>query len=118
MDIVFIRDLQIETVIGVYDWERRIRQTVVLDLELGTDIRRAGESDAIEDTLDYKAVAKRAMAYVEQSRFQLVETLAERLAGVLMEEFGIPWLRLTLSKPGAVRGARAVGVVIERGRRD
>lgn len=118
MDIVFVRDLQIETVIGIYDWERRIKQTIVLDLELGTDIRRAGETDAIEDTLDYKAVAKRVTAYVEQSRFQLVETLAERLARLLMEEFDIPWLRLTLSKPGAVRGARAVGVVIERGRRD
>lgn len=118
MDIVFVRDLRINTVIGIYDWERRIKQTVALDLELGTDIRRAGETDAIEDTLDYKAVAKRVIGYVEEGRFQLVETLAERLAQLLMEEFAIPWLRLTLSKPGAVRGAREVGVVIERGRRD
>lgn len=118
MDIVFIRDLRIDTVIGIYDWERRIKQTLRLDLEMGTDIRKAGETDAIEDTLDYKAVAKRVIAFVEQSEFQLVEAMAERIAGLLMEEFGIPWLRLTLGKPGAVRGAKEVGVVIERGRRD
>lgn len=118
MDIVFIRDLRIDTVIGIYDWERRIKQTLRLDLELGTDIAKAGVSDAIEDTLDYKAVAKRVIGFVEQSEFQLVETMAERIAGLLMEEFGIPWLRLTLGKPGAVRGAKEVGVIIERGRRD
>lgn len=118
MDIVFIRDLRIDTVVGIYDWERRIRQSVRLDLELGTDIRRAGQTDAIEDTLDYKAVAKRLIAFVEGSEFQLVETMAERIAGLLMAEFGIPWLRLTVAKPGAVRGAREVGVIIERGARD
>ena len=118
MDIVFIRDLRIDTVVGIYDWERRIRQAVRLDLEMGTDIRKAGETDAIEDTLDYKAVAKRVIAFVEESEFQLVETMAERIAGLLMAEFGIPWLRLTVAKPGAVRGAREVGVTIERGARD
>lgn len=118
MDIVFIRDLRIDAVVGIYDWERRIRQAVRLDLEMGTDIRKAGETDAIEDTLDYKAVAKRVIAFVEESEFQLVETMAERIAGLLMAEFGIPWLRLTVAKPGAVRGAREVGVTIERGARD
>ncbi len=117
MDIIFIRDLRIDTVIGIYDWERSIRQTVSLDLELATDIRRAAASDAIDDTLNYKAVAKRVIAFVEESRFQLVETLAERVAELVLAEFGVPWLRLTLNKGGAVRGARGVGVVIERGTR-
>ncbi len=114
MDIVFVRDLQIETVIGIFDWERRIRQTVSLDLEMGADIRRAAASDAIDDALDYKAVSKRLIEFVGASEFQLVETLAERIAAIVLEEFGVPWLRLTVNKPGAVRGSRSVGVVIER----
>ena len=114
MDIVFVRDLQIETVIGIFDWERRIRQTVSLDLEMGADIRRAAASDAIDDALDYKAVSKRLIDFVGASEFQLVETLAERIAAIVLEEFGVPWLRLTVNKPGAVRGSRSVGVVIER----
>lgn len=117
MDIVFIRDLRVDTVIGIYDWERRIRQTVSIDLEMGTDIARAAASDSIEDTLDYKAVAKRLIDFVGNSEFLLVETLAERIAGIVREEFDVPWLRLTLGKPGAVSGSQAVGVVIERGER-
>jgi dihydroneopterin aldolase len=117
MDIVFIEDLRIETVIGIYDWERNIRQTVALDLEMAFDNRRAAASDRIEDTLDYKAVAKRLIGFVENSHFELVETLAERCAELVLGEFRTPWLRLKLSKPGAVRGSRAVGVVIERGTR-
>ncbi len=117
MDIVFVRDLRIETVIGVYEWERRIRQVVRLDLEMAADVARAAANDALEDALNYKAVAKRLIEYVEGSRFQLVETLAERVAALLREEFGIPWVRVTVSKPGALRGARDVGVVIERGER-
>lgn len=115
MDIIFLRDLRIDTVIGIYDWERRIRQTVSLDLEMGADIRKAAASDAIEDTLNYKAVAKRVISFVEESQFQLVETLAERVAELVLNEFQIPWLRLRLNKTGAVRGARDVGVIIERG---
>jgi dihydroneopterin aldolase len=118
MDIVFIRDLRIDTVIGIYDWEREIRQTVVFDLEMGTDIARAAASDAIEDTLDYKAVSKRLVEFVQGSQFQLVETLAERCAAIVLEEFAVPWIRLTLNKEGAVSAARDVGVVIERGQRD
>ena len=114
MDIVYIRDLRIETVIGIYDWERKIRQTVSLDLEMGTDIRRAGETDSIEDTLDYKSVAKRLIDFVEKSEFQLVETLAERIAGIVLNEFDVPWMKLRLSKPGAVTGSQDVGVIIER----
>ncbi len=117
MDIVYLRGLRIDTIIGIYDWERRTRQTVVLDLEMATDISRAAASERIEDTLNYKAVAKRLIAFVGESEFQLVETLAERCAALILEEFDVPWLRLTLNKQGAVRGATDVGVIIERGRR-
>jgi dihydroneopterin aldolase len=118
MDIVYIRDLEIDTVIGIYDWERKIKQTIRIDLEMGTDIRRAAETDAIEDTLNYKAVAKRIIRYVEETQPELVETLAENIAAIVMNEFDVPWLRLTLGKPGAVRRSREVGIVIERGSRD
>jgi len=114
-DIVFIEDLRIQTVIGVYDWEREITQTVSLDLKMAFDITRAAQSDAIADTLDYKAVAKRLIQVVEGSEFQLVEALAEHCAHIVLEEFPVNWVRLKLSKPGAVRGSSAVGVVIERG---
>ena len=116
MDIVFIEDLRIETVIGIYDWERGIRQTVALDVEMAFDNRVPAASDDIAHTLDYKAVSKRLIEFVGQSDFGLVETLAERCAQVLLDEFGVRHVRLKLSKPGAVRGARAVGVLIERGR--
>ena len=117
MDIVFIEALTIETTIGIYDWERRVRQPVTLDIELAFDNAKPAASERIEDTLDYKRVSKRLIAFVEGTEFQLVETLAENCARVLREEFGVSWLRLKLSKPGAVRGARAVGVVLERGMR-
>jgi len=117
MDTVFIEDLRIETVIGIYDWERKIRQVVAIDLEMAFDNRRPAASDHIDDTLNYKAVSKRLIAFVEAASFQLVETLAERCAQIVLDEFHVPWLRLKLSKPGAVRGAKAVGVVIERGTR-
>ncbi len=115
MDIVFIRGLKIETVIGIYDWEREIRQPVIIDLEMSTDVRRAASSEDIEHALDYKAVAKRLIAFVEASEFQLVETLAERCAAIVREEFGVRWVRLVLNKVGAVSSARDVGVIIERG---
>jgi dihydroneopterin aldolase len=115
MDLVFIEDLRIETVIGIYDWERKIRQVVAFDLEMAFDNRKPAASDRIEDTLNYKAVSKRLIAFVESSSFQLVETLAERCAEIVRDEFGASWLRLKVSKPGAVRGSKAVGVTIERG---
>ncbi len=115
MDRVFINDLRIEAIIGIYDWERKVRQTISLDLEMGTDIRRSAETDAIEDTLNYKAVAKRLIAFVGDSEYQLVETLAEKIAEIVLHEFDVPWLKLTVHKPGAVRGSRDVGVIIERG---
>jgi len=114
-DIIYLRDLRIDTVIGIYDWERRIKQTIVLDIEMATDIRKAALSDNIEDTLNYKAVAKRLISFVEKSNFQLVETLAEEVARIITDEFAVPWLRLQVNKQGAVRGARDVGVIIERG---
>lgn len=117
MDIVFISDLDIETVIGIFDWEREIKQTVRLNIEMNADVRRAALTDQIEDTLDYKSVAKRLIGFVEQSDFGLVETLAERCAEIILNEFSVQWVRLRLDKPGAVRGSRSVGIVIERGQR-
>jgi dihydroneopterin aldolase len=118
MDIIFISDLRIETIIGIYDWERKVRQTVSLDLEMAADIRAAAATDSIEDTLNYKAVAKRLIAFVGGSEFQLVETLAEKVAGIVMDEFNVSWVRLKLHKPGALRGSRDVGILIERGNAD
>ncbi len=117
MDTVFIEGLQIETTIGIYDWERRIRQPLRFDIEMAFDNTVPAGSDDIADTLDYKAVSKRLIEFVGASDFGLVETLAERCAGIIRKEFGVAWLRLRLRKPGAVRGADAVGVCIERGRR-
>ena len=114
MDKVFIEGLEIEALIGIYDWERRIRQPLVFDIEMAFDNRVPAATDAIDDTLNYKAVSKRVMQYVGESDFGLVETLAEKVAAIILDEFGVAHVRLKLSKPGAVRGARAVGVIIER----
>lgn len=116
MDKVFIEGLEIEALIGIYDWERRIRQPLWFDLEMSFDNRKPAASDDIADTLNYKAVSKRLIEYVSQSSFGLVETLAEGCAEIVLTEFGVSHVRLKLSKPGAVRGARAVGVIIERSR--
>jgi len=117
MDIVFVEALKVDTLIGIYDWERRSKQPVVLDLEMAFDNRVPAATDRIEDTLDYKAVSKRLEAFIGSAQFGLVETLAERCAEIVRGEFGVSWLRLRIRKPGAVRGAAAVGVQIERGRR-
>ncbi len=116
MDIVFIEDLRIETVIGIYDWERRIRQVVALDIEMRFDNTRPAATDQIVDTLDYKAVSKRLIAYVEAADCKLVETLAERCAAIILDEFDVKHVRLRLAKPGAVTGSKSVGVQIERER--
>jgi dihydroneopterin aldolase len=115
MDVVFIHDLKIETVIGIYDWERKIRQVISLDIEMATDIGKAAKSDSIDDALSYKSVAKRLIEFVEQSEYELVEALAEEICRIIREEFAVPWVKLTLHKPGAVRGSKSVGVIIERG---
>ena len=117
-DHVFIEGLEIDTLIGIYDWERRIRQTLVLDIEMAFDNRVPAATDDIALTLNYKSVSKRLIEYVGQSSFGLVETLAERCAQIILDEFAVSKVRLKLSKPGAVRGARAVGVMIERTRSD
>ena len=115
MDIIYIRELQVETIIGINDWERGVSQVVSLDLEMGADIRKAARTDHIDDTLNYKEVAKRLIGFIEASEFELLETLAEKIAGIVLTEFDVPWLRLRLSKPGAVRGSKDTGVMIERG---
>jgi 7,8-dihydroneopterin aldolase/epimerase/oxygenase len=117
-DIIFLHGLTVECTIGFIDWERLVKQTVVIDLELPVDCRNASIRDEVEDTLDYKKVAKRVIAFVEASEFKLVETLAHRLALLVLEEFDIAWIRISVNKPGAIRGSRDVGVSIERTRAD
>ena len=113
-----MRGLTAECVIGFIDWERRVKQTVVVDLELPVDCRQAAVTDDVNDTVDYKKVSKRVLAFIEASEFKLVETLAQRLAMLILEEFAIEWIRLSINKPGAIRNSRDVGVAIERSRAD
>jgi 7,8-dihydroneopterin aldolase/epimerase/oxygenase len=117
-DRIFLRGLTAECIIGFIDWERRVKQTVVVDLEMPVDCRQAAVTDAVADTVDYKKVAKRVLAFIEASEFKLVETLAQRLAMLLLEEFALEWIRLSINKPGAIRNSRDVGVAIERSRAD
>ncbi len=118
MDIIYINDLRIETVIGIFDWERKIKQMVILDIEMAGDCRKAAVNDNVEDSVNYKSVAKRLIEFVGNSEYQLVETLAERCAEIIIEEHQVPWVKLRVNKQGALRGARDVGVIIERGQRD
>jgi dihydroneopterin aldolase len=117
MDLVYIRELEVETVIGIYDWEREIRQRINLDLEMGTDIRQAANTEDVDNTLNYKSVSDRLIEFIEQSEFLLIETMAEQIAEIVLHEFSVKWLRLRLGKPGAVPQAADVGVIIERGER-
>lgn len=117
MDKIFLSELKIDTTIGIWEWERRIRQTVIIDLEMSADIARAAASDDVADTLNYKSVAKRIQDFVANSSFQLVETLAEQIATIVREEFNVTWVKVRVNKPGAIRGSKAVGVLIERGER-
>ena len=114
MDRIFLRELRVEAVIGIWEWEQRIRQTVSIDLEMAADARAAATSDSVESTLNYRDVAKRVRNLVADSRFHLVETLAESVARVIVEEFNVGWVKVSVAKPGAIRGAREVGIVIER----
>ena len=118
MDVIFLTGLTTDCIIGIWDWERRVKQKVVIDLEMAADIRRAAASDAIDDTLDYKKVAKRVLGFVAESQFQLVETLTERIARIIVTEFDVPWVKVRLNKQGAIRGSRDVGILIERRRED
>lgn len=115
MDRIFLNELKVDTVIGIWEWERRIRQTVVIDLEMSADIAKAAKSDDVADTLNYKSVAKRVQSFVAESSFQLVETLAERIAGIVRDEFDVAWVKVRVNKPGAIRGSKDVGILIERG---
>jgi 7,8-dihydroneopterin aldolase/epimerase/oxygenase len=114
MDKIFLSALQVECIVGIWEWERRVRQTVIIDLEMAADIRRAAASDHIEDTIDYKRVAKRLLAFVGESSFNLVETLTEQIARLVVVEFGVTWVKVRVNKQGAIRGARDVGIEIER----
>src|ERR1700685_3721672 len=118
MDKIFIHALKTEAIIGIFDWERQVKQTVIVDIEISADIRKAALSDSIDDTLNYKRVAKRVLTFVEESKFHLVETLAEHIAMLILEDFGVAWARISLSKPGPIRSSRDVGVVLERDRSD
>jgi 7,8-dihydroneopterin aldolase/epimerase/oxygenase len=117
-DVIFLGGLTVDCIVGIWDWERRVKQKVVFDLEMAADIRKAAASDSIDDTLDYKRVAKRLLQFVGESQYQLVETLAERVAELVVTEFNVPWVRVRLNKQGAIRGARDVGILIERRRED
>ena len=117
-DTIFLSGLTAECIIGIWDWERQVRQKVVIDLEMQADIRKAAASDDIRDTLDYKKVSKRLLQFVQESQFQLVETLTEQIAKIIVTEFDVPWVRVRLNKQGAIRGSRDVGILIERRRED
>jgi 7,8-dihydroneopterin aldolase/epimerase/oxygenase len=118
MDKIFLSSLSVECIVGIWEWERRVKQTVVIDLQMATDIRKAAASDRIEDTIDYKKVSKRVQAFVGESQYQLVETLTEKIAETIVTEFGVSWVKVRLNKQGAIRGARDVGIEIERRRED
>ena len=115
MDIIYLHDLAIECVVGAWDWEREILQTVYVDLDMAWDIEKAGRSDELEDTLSYKDVSKAVSTLVVERKYKLVEAMAVEIAELLLSEFGVPWCRVRINKRGAVSDAQDVGVVIERG---
>ena len=117
-DRIFLRGLAVDCIVGFIEWERRIKQTVLIDFEVPVDCRRAARTDDVADTLDYKRISKRVQAFVGESQFHLVETMAHRLALLVLEEFAVDWIRLSINKPGAIRGSRDVGVSILRTRAD
>jgi len=116
MDIIYLHGLVANAQIGVWEWEKQITQQLTIDLDMGTDIRIAAASDRLQDTLNYKEVAKRIITFIEDNHFDLVEALAEKVANILLDEFEIPWCRIKLNKKGAINGGRDVGVIIERGK--
>ncbi len=118
MDLIYLHDLKVDCVIGIWDWERRTTQTMTIDIDIAVDVQKAAATDRIEDTLNYKAVAKRVIAFVGSSQFQLVETLTEKIAELILAEFQAPWVRVAVNKRGAIRGATDVGVIVERGRKN
>jgi len=113
-DIIYIKDLRVQTIIGIFDWERKTKQEVSIDMEFPFDCKKAAASDSIDDALDYKVITKAVIKFVEESSFQLQETLAEGIAALIKENFDVESLKLRISKPGALRGAKDVGLVIHR----
>ena len=114
MDKVLIKNLQVETIIGIFNWEREVRQVVSIDLEMEFNNKVAAKSDDIEDALDYKKIGKRVSSYVERSKFKLVERLAEQIAKLVLKEFPVASLKVSVTKPGALRGSESVGISITR----
>ncbi len=117
MDLVYIKNLRVETIIGIYDWEREVKQVVSMDLEMAADIKMAAQTDNIEYALNYKSISKRIIKFVQEKKFKLIESMAEEVAQIVLIEFSVPWVRLRISKPGALRGSEDVGIIIERGSR-
>jgi dihydroneopterin aldolase len=118
VDKLFLRELRVETIIGFWEWERRVKQIVSIDLEIATDSKAAARADEVEAALNYERLADRVLEFVGTSQFKLVETLAEAIARIVVGEFGAPWVKVSVAKPGAIPRARDVGVVIERGAAD
>ena len=115
MDIVFVSELKFKTIIGCWDWERQVEQDVCIDLQMAWDTHKAAATEDLQHALDYKAVSRRVRCFVQESRFELVETAANAIAALIMNEFGVPWVQVRFAKPRAVTGSAAVGVVVERG---
>ena len=115
MDRIFLSEMKIETTVGIWEWEKRIKQQVIIDIEMSADIKKAAATDQIEDTLNYKAVAKSVRKLVEESSFQLVETMAEKISELVIVEHNVSWVKVRVNKPGAIRGSKGVGIIIERG---
>lgn len=113
-DKIFLNQLRTECIVGIWEWERQVKQTVVIDLEMASDVRKAARTDHIDDTLDYKKVSKRLLNFVGESQFQLVETLAENIARIIVTEFAVSWVKVRLNKHGAIRNSQDVGIMIER----
>ena len=113
-DIIYIKDLRVKTIIGIFDWERKTKQEVSIDIEFQFDCKKAAKNDSIKDTVDYKKICKAVIKFVEESEFQLQETLAESIAALVKNEYKVNSLKLRISKPGALRHAEDVGVIIHR----
>tara|TARA_B100000963_G_scaffold218906_1_gene190879 strand:- start:2589 stop:2960 length:372 start_codon:yes stop_codon:yes gene_type:complete len=116
VDKIFLSEIKIETTVGIWEWEKRIKQTVIIDIEMSADIKKAAATDDINDTLNYKAVAKSVRKLVEESQFQLVETMAEKISELILTEHDVDWVKVKVNKPGAIRGSKGVGIIIERGK--
>jgi dihydroneopterin aldolase len=114
MDKIFLNQLRTECIVGIWEWERQVKQAVVLDIEMGCDVRKAAQTDKIEDTIDYKKVSKRLLTFVGESQFELVETLTENIARIIVTEFAVSWVKVRLNKQGAIRNSQDVGIMIER----